>query len=97
MTETEFETWLADPATEEVMQYLKDYAAAARMEWARGAGWTEAAAFKVQAMEDLATIDHESMTSFYEEIGPGIEALRLMRRAISLTENEEENDGDRAA
>lgn len=92
MKDTEFEEWLADPVTVEVMQYLKDFASAARMEWAQGIGWTEEAAFKVEAFEDLSSLDHESIETFYEQIGAGVEPLRMMRRAITMTENEEQND-----
>ena len=66
LTSDEFQAWEAHPVTQIVRRYLTDLAAAMRHDWSQGQNWTEQAAFQVQGLEDLATLDLESIESFYE-------------------------------
>ena len=49
-----------------VDQYLRDFAAHIRQQWAQGENWTEESCFQVQNLEDLAILDLESINGFYE-------------------------------
>lgn len=66
MTKDEFQAWEGHPVTQIVRRYLTDLAAAMRHDWSQGQNWTDQAAFEVQGLEDLATLDLESIETFYE-------------------------------
>lgn len=66
LTKDDLEVWRAHPVTEVVHRYLRDFAAHIREQWSQGENWTEQARFQVQNLEDLATLDLNSIESFYE-------------------------------
>lgn len=68
LTPEEFEAWRAHPVTETVCQYLRDLAAAGRRDWSNGENWTEESRIQVQAFEDLADLDLESIETFYKAL-----------------------------
>lgn len=65
LTKDEFEIWRANPVTEVVNRYLLDFAALIRSQWAMGENWTPEAKFQEQNLKDLATLDLNSIESFY--------------------------------
>ena len=67
LSKEELEAWKAHPVTEIIHKYLRDFARSIRESWSQGDNWTEEAKYCVQAYEDLADIDLESIKSFYEE------------------------------
>lgn len=66
LTSDEFQAWEAHPVTEVVRQYLTDYAASIRADWAQGVNWSDEAKQQVINLEDLAGLDLESIETFYE-------------------------------
>ena len=66
LTKDDLEAWRVHPVTEVVHQYLRDFAAHVRGQWAQGENWTDEARFQVQNLEDLASLDLESIEGFYE-------------------------------
>lgn len=66
LTKEEFQAWEAHPVTEVVRRYLTDLAAAMRHDWSQGENWTDEAKISVLSLEDLATLDLESIETFYE-------------------------------
>ncbi len=74
LTKEEFEAWQINPVTEVVHRYLHDYAAFIRSQWAQGENWTPEAKFQEQNLKDLATLDLDSIESFYAREEPDEQA-----------------------
>ncbi len=68
LTSDEYQAHLVRPGTELDRNYMKDFAASIRGDWARGANWSDEARFKVEILEALAELDLESIETFYEAI-----------------------------
>ncbi len=66
LTKDELEAWRANPVTEIVHRYLRDFASHIREQWGQGENWTDEARFQVQNLEDLANLDLDSIDGFYE-------------------------------
>ena len=66
LTSDEYQAHLVNPGTALDRQYMKDFAASIRGDWARGANWSDEAKFKVEILEALAEMDLESIETFYE-------------------------------